>query len=191
MTWFVVDGMDGSGKSTIAEMIRRRLEAEDRKVLVITHPNRNTPFGRVAEKYLLLESKGAVLISTILYVLDVLNSLRFKRLHGSDYDDIVFVRYSLAAAYMPERLFVKAFRLIEMVLPEPDIRIMVDTDPKIALDRIVSRGEQLEVFETPRRLERTRRRMLMLADSWTKVDNSGSEDESRERVHEILNGIQR
>ena len=191
MTWYVVDGMDGSGKSTIAEMIRCRLEAEDRKVLVITHPNRNTPFGRAAEKYLLLESKGAVLISTILYVLDVLNSLRFKRLHGSDYDDIVFVRYSLAAAYMPEWLFVKAFRLIEMVLPEPDIRIIVDTDPKIALDRIVSRGEQLEVFETPRRLERTRRRMLMLADSWTKVDNSGSEDESMERVHEILDGISR
>ena len=191
MTWFVVDGMDGSGKSTIAEMIRCRLESEDRKVLVITHPNRNTPFGRAAEKYLLLESKGAVLISTTLYVLDVLNSLRFKRMHGSDYDDIVFVRYSLAAAYMPEWLFVKAFKLIETVLPDPDIRIIVDADPKIALDRIVSRGEQLEVFETPRRLERTRRRMLMLADSWTKVDNSGSEDESRERVHEILDGISR
>ncbi len=44
MTWYVVDGMDGSGKSTIAEMIRCRLEAEDRKVLVITLPNRNTPF---------------------------------------------------------------------------------------------------------------------------------------------------
>lgn len=174
MTWYVVDGMDGSGKTTSSDFIREQLVSEGRKVLEITHPNSETSYGRAASKYLLKDGKVAVLISTTFYIMDVLHSLRFKRKHGKEYDDVIFVRYSLAAAYMPESLCKPIYKIIEMVLPVPEVKIYVDIEPKIALERIYERGEQIETFETEEKLEKTRRRMLLITDRWIKIDNSGT-----------------
>lgn len=189
MTWYVVDGMDGSGKTTSSDFLREQLRSEGRNVLEITHPNSNTSYGRAAEKYLCEEGKGAVLISTMFYILDVLRSLRFKRKHGKEYDDIIFVRYSLAAAYMPERLCKPIYKIIEMILPVPDVKIYVDVEPEIALKRIHERGEQLEVFETLEKLEKTRRKMFLITDSWIKIDNSGTPEETREQTKKILSSV--
>ena len=189
MTWYVVDGMDGSGKTTSSDFLREQLRSEGRNVLEITHPNSNTSYGRAAEKYLCEEGKGAVLISTMFYILDVLRSLRFKRKHGKEYDDIIFVRYSLAAAYMPERLCKPIYKIIEIILPVPDVKIYVDVEPEIALKRIHERGEQLEVFETLEKLEKTRRKMFLITDSWIKIDNSGTPEETREQTKKILSSV--
>jgi dTMP kinase len=189
MTWYAIDGMDGSGKTTSSDFIREQLTEEGRKVLEITHPNQGTPYGRKAAKYLLRDGKAAVMVSTFYYILDVLHSLRVKRKHGKEYDDIIFVRYSLAAAYLPERLCRLAYKLIEFMLPIPDVKIYVDVEPKIALERIYARGEELEMFETEEKLEKTRRRMRMITGSWTTVDNSGPPEGTREQTRKILQQV--
>jgi dTMP kinase len=189
MTWYAVDGMDGSGKTTSSDFIREQLTAEGRKVLEITHPNSETSYGRTAAKYLCLPGKGAVILSTVYYILDVLHSLRFKRKHGKEYDDIIFVRYSLAAAYMPESLCRPIYKIIEIVLPIPDVKIYVDIDPKIALQRIYERGEQLEVFETEEALEKTRRKMKLITDTWITIDNSGTPEHTKEQTAKILERV--
>jgi len=181
--------MDGSGKTTSSDFIRQQLESEGRKVLEITHPNKETSYGRAAERYLCKEGKIAVLISTMLYIIDVLHSLRIKRKHRGEYDDVIFVRYSLAAAYMPESLCRQVYRFIEMVLPIPDVKIYVDVEPRIALQRIIERGEELETFETEEKLEKTRRRMLLITDSWNMIDNSGTPEETREQTMRILEKV--
>ena len=189
MTWYAVDGMDGSGKTTSSDFIHEQLEQEGRKVLEITHPNQDTTFGRTAARYLLKDGKGAVLISTLFYILDVSHSLRVKRKHGKEYDDIIFVRYSLAAAYMPERLCKPIYKIIEFFLPIPDVKIYVDVEPKIAMQRIYERGEELETFETEEKLEKTRRRMKLITDSWITIDNSGTPEETREQTKQILQKV--
>lgn len=191
MTWYAVDGMDGSGKTTSSDFLREQLMAEGRKVLEITHPNSETSYGRTSAKYLCRKGKGAVMISTLFYILDVLHSLRYKRKHGKEYDDVIFVRYSLAAAYMPESLCKPIYKIIEFVLPIPDVKIYVDIDPKIALERIYERGEELETFETAESLEKTRRRMGMITDSWIKIDNSGTPEQTREQTKRILEEVRR
>ena len=191
MTWYAVDGMDGSGKTTSSDFLREQLMAEGRKVLEITHPNSETSYGRTSAKYLCRKGKGAVMISTLFYILDVLHSLRYKRKHGKEYDDVIFVRYSLAAAYMPESLCKPIYKIIEFVLPIPDVKIYVDIDPKIALERIYERGEELETFETAESLEKTRRRMGMITDSWIKIDNSGTPEQTREQTKRILEEVRK
>ena len=186
MTWYAVDGMDGSGKTTSSDFIHEQLEQEGRKVLEITHPNQDTTFGRTAARYLLKDGKGAVLISTLFYILDVFHSLRVKRRHGKEYDDIIFVRYSLAAAYMPERLCKPIYKIIEFFLPIPDVKIYVDVEPKIALQRIYERGEELETFETEEKLEKTRHRMHLITESWITINNSGTPEQTREQTKRIL-----
>jgi len=189
MTWYAVDGMDGSGKTTSSDFIREQLVSEGRKVLEITHPNSETAYGRTAAKYLCMDGKGAVLISTLYYILDVLHSLRYKRKHGKEYDDIIFVRYSLAAAYMPESLCKPIYKLIEIVLPVPDVKIYVDVEPKIALERIMERGEQLEIFETEEKLGKTRRKMRLITESWITIDNSGTPEQTKAQTKEILDRV--
>ena len=67
MTWYVVDGMDGSGKTTSSDLIRKQLEAEGRKVLEITHPNSDFFFGKLAARFLCVPGKIATLFSTFFY----------------------------------------------------------------------------------------------------------------------------
>ena len=190
MVWYVVDGMDGCGKSTVARTIGSELESEGRRVLILEHPNKDTFVGRLERAFLEGDSKLNVILSTALYIIDVLHSLTFIRCgRGRSYDDIIFVRYSMAAAYLPDDMVGFAYDLICRVLPTPDVRILVDIDPDVAMSRILERGENLEIFETDEKLRAVRERMLGLSDGWMVVDNSRGTESMREQVHRIMDGI--
>ncbi len=187
MTWYAVEGTDGSGKSSVGTIIEEHLKDKNRRVLVITHPNTENRCGYLASKYLHgKSSKLNKLKATVFYILDVLKSLRNKRKHRKEYDDVIFVRYSMAAAYLPKSLIKIGYKVIEIVLPVPDVKIFVDIRPEVALERIRSRGEALEIFESLEELTKTRDKMMMISDSWHIVDNSGSFDETRASVERIL-----
>ena len=173
MTWYVVDGMDGSGKTTAAGILREELEGRGRRVLVITHPNTDLRIGRLERALLQKEGKASMLLSTSLYIADILHSLAVMRVRRGRYDDVIFVRYIMAVAYLPDGLCGKAYAVISRVLPMPDVAILVDVDPETAMRRISGRGEDLEVFETVERLEVVRGRMLGLTDGWEVLDNGG------------------
>ena len=164
MTWYVVDGMDGSGKSTAAGILADKLESEGRTVLVIAHPNRATRIGRLELAFLRGDSRLDVILSTLLYIADVLHSLCVMRgRRGRGYDDVIFARYIMAVASLPDGLGGRAYRVIGRLLPMPDVKVLVDVDPQTAMDRIRGRGEEMEVFETVERLATVRRRMLSLS----------------------------
>lgn len=186
MTWYAVDGMDGCGKSTISTMLKSRLEAQGRTVLEITHPNESTFFGKLAKRYLCVHNKMGQWASTVFYILDVILSLNKKKWKGRHYDDVIFVRYSLAAAYLPKGAVKKGYDVIEHVLPVPDIKIFVDSEPKICMERIISRGEKLEIFETEEKLMETREKMLLITDSWISVNNSGTLEESQREIDNLV-----
>ena len=190
MTWYAVEGMDGSGKSTVAEIIGRELSSKNRRVLLITHPNTDNRWGRLASKYLHgKDSKATKLLATIFYILDVLKSLRYKRKHRKEYDDVIFVRYSMAAAYLPRPLIKIGYRTIEFVLPVPEVKIFVDIRPEVAYDRIRSRGEALEIFETMESLTKTRDKMNMISYNWNVIDNSSTPEETERATLWILDEV--
>lgn len=189
MVWYVVDGMDGSGKTTSSDLLRATLEKEGRKVLEITHPNVHCIFGRLAARCLCIPGTLAQSMSTLLYIFDVLHSLHIKKWYGRKYDDVIFVRYSMAAAYLPESACPAAYKVIEKVLPVPDVKIFVDIEPEVAMKRILERGEDLEVFETVEKLEKTRRKMRSISGSWNIIDNSGTREHTVEQTLSILNRV--
>lgn len=186
MTWYVVDGMDGSGKTTVSDYLKEDLTKDGRKVLEITHPNVNSIFGRIASKFLHLDSKVSEIVSTVFYILDVLNSLFLMKRKHKEYDDVIFVRYILAVSYLPEKLTAVGYRVISKVLPMPDVKIYVDVDAKTSMDRILERGEELEIFETEEKLAHTRDKMKKLTEGWIIVDNSGSKETTEKAVSDIL-----
>lgn len=183
MTWYAIEGLDGSGKTTACEALKRYLSSCDRVVLDITHPNRDRMTGRMAERSLLTNGgRVSALLSAFFYLLDVLCSVLVLRKYRTDYDDVIFVRYSLAAAYVPTPFVPLVYRVMERLLPVPDVRILVDIEPEIAFERIVSRGGDLEIFESIDKLRHVRGKMFSIADSWHVVDNNGTPEELERQV---------
>ena len=80
--WYVVDGMDGCGKSSAADFIKEHLEAKGRRVLLITHPNRDIKVGRKEAAWLLKEGTFAKLVATQYYIRDVIHSVRIMKKNG-------------------------------------------------------------------------------------------------------------
>lgn len=150
----------------------------------MTHPNRNRRVGRIEARLLQKEGKAAKVLSIMFYIMDVLMSLwrmRFGKTKGCD--DIVFVRYIMAVSYLPDRLYKWAYRMISLILPTPDISILVDVDPVTAMERINDRGETLEIYETVEKLEIVRERMLSLSDEWIVLENSDGVEKLEEQIH--------
>lgn len=189
MTWYVVDGMDGCGKSSVAQLLEKKLESDGRSVLVYSHPTERL-VGRIERRTLQIEGKAAHITSTVLYVMDVVSSLvrfGFKRRR---YDDAIFVRYSLGVCYLPEKLVPKGYRIISAVFPEPDVKILVDIDENTAMGRIRARGEPFESFEKEEELAAIRRRLLSVSgDGWHIVDNSGTWADTERQISELLSRL--
>ncbi len=192
--WYVVDGMDGCGKSSAADFIAGQLEAEGRKVLVITHPNKDIGVGRKEAAWLLKQGKFAKIVATQYYVRDVLHSVRVmkKNRKTQEYDDVIFVRYIMAVSYVPKGLCKLAYKFFKVMLPEPDVKFFIDVNAAEALRRITSRGEELESFENIEDLTKTRDKMIMfIPDNWFLVDNNGSFEESKTQIRNYLDGVKR
>ena len=172
MTWYVVDGMDGCGKSTCADILKERLESKGRRVRMFSHPDSGCLFGRLEYGYLLKEGRLAKMLATVFFILDAVDSLLRMRLSSRRYDDFVFVRYLMSVAYLPDGSYRKAYRIIRKLFPMPDDFILVDVDAETSMKRIEARGEDREVFENMDDLVRTREKMLSLSDGWFVVDNT-------------------
>lgn len=186
MAWYVIDGMDGSGKSTVSQMLAEELRSRGRRVLVLEHPNRSIAIGRLEGRLLLVDSIPALIMSSCLYILDVVRSVGVMKRSRRRYDDVIFVRYIMAVSYLPDRFATLAYRIFDNVLPTPDVRILVDVDERTALSRIESRGEELERFESLENLRETRTRMLEMSEGWVVIDNSRGQEEIGEAIRGIL-----
>lgn len=189
MAWYVVDGMDGSGKSTVAEMVVGNLESRGRKVLTVAHPDPNTFFGKVAARFLVSDSKVGAVGTSLFYFLDLLQSLSSMKTRSRSYDDVVFIRYTMAVGYFPGRMSAVAHRLLRKLLPFPDYAIFVDVDAETAMKRIVRRGEAIQIFESLDKLADTRRKMLSMTEGWEILDNSGTWEEMADAVGRFMDGV--
>lgn len=170
MRFIVVDGLDGCGKDTHAENIRRLLEADGNSVWVVSHPSSRF-LGRMSKRFLQGEGPPARLFATLFFIADVLQSV--GRMRSARRDTIIFVRYLLGTAYLPPRLAPYGYVAFRNLLPHPDLAIFIDIEPEVAIRRIRARGHTPEMFETPERLESVRRVAKgLVADGWVTIDNS-------------------
>ncbi|MCQ2052460.1 MAG: deoxynucleoside kinase [archaeon] len=186
MTWYVIEGIDGSGKSTIGHMIEEKIIKCGRKVLFLEHPNDLCRFGRLAHKYLFKRGKMAVVFATLFYILNVVHSLKYKKKHSEEYDDFIFVRYNMAVAYLPKKLIKLGNKIIKYVFPAPDVGIFVDIDPELAMRRISERSEKLEMFESVEKLASTREKMLSLLDDWIIVNNNHDLEQTKKSINLLI-----
>ena len=170
MRFIVVDGLDGCGKDTHALRIRSLLEKQGEEVAVVSHPSWRL-FGRLSKHF--LEGSGPVarMFATIFFTADVLVSVAWLKSKGRG--TVIFVRYLLGTAYLPEPLAPYAYEFFRKLLPFPDLALFIDIDPEVARRRITSRGHKPEMFETLEKLAAVRAvAKRLVAKEWITIDNS-------------------
>lgn len=80
MRFIIVDGLDGSGKSTHAKLIREKYLKKGEKVILREHPSDDNPYGLKAKKALLGRGKLNKINAAFYYAMDVIRSVRMY--HG-------------------------------------------------------------------------------------------------------------
>jgi dTMP kinase len=169
----IIDGLDGSGKDTQAFLLRDCLAAGGERVVLRIHPSPDNGFGRLAKKALTKGGKAQRAAATLFYGLDVIRSVL---LYGRGDGTVIFVRYTMACAYLPRPLIRPVYAVVNTLLPKSDEMFFLDVAPEEALRRIRARGEAQEMFETLPHLEKARARAMLIAGNWQVVDGNPAPD---------------
>ena len=184
MRLIIVDGLDGVGKDTQAQLIKNRYEKKGEQVVLRTHPSADNYFGKKAKAALLSKGKINKIKASIFYMMDVLRSIR-KYSRRKDIDTLIMVRYLVGTAYLPFRLAKIAYGFFENFVPTSKYMFFLDASPEEMAKRIEERTEK-EMFETLDELEKVRNKALYLVKNWNIIDASGSIEDTFIKIDKIL-----
>ena len=183
--FIVVDGLDGAGKDTHAQLIKNRYAARGEQVLVRSHPNKDNKYGRRAKKALLGQGKKNRIKASLYYAADVIRSIR---LYYGTADTFIMVRYLMGVAYLPLPLAKVLYKLFAAFLPTSSYMFFLDVEPAESLCRLQKREEH-EMFETMEELQIVRKKALHLARNWHIVHTNRSIDDTYDAIDALLDRL--
>jgi dTMP kinase len=150
-------------------MLRDYLMARGDKVVLRIHPSVDNLFGRLSKKALAGGGKARRAVATLFYGLDVVRSVLLY-CHGGG--TVIFVRYTMACAYLPRPLIRPVYAAVNALLPNSGEMFFLDVTPEEALRRVRQRGEAPEMFEDLPHMEKVRARAMLIAGNWKVVDGN-------------------
>ncbi len=193
--FIVFDGIDGSGKTTQAELCRDWLNNNGRKV-ILTHEPTNNVIGSLIKKNFLKGELDTPLIDAHLFSADrVLHCKEFIKPYLDKEYIVICDRYYYSTICYQANQGVSENWLIRMQKPalKPDIAIIIDREPSVSYDSVVKKkGEKnLTKFEKPFFLKSLRKKFikipsLLKKDNIKIVEGNNSIHEVHEEVKKIL-----
>lgn len=200
-SFIVMEGLDGSGKSTNIALLAERMRKSGRSVFVTAEPT-DGDIGRLIRRTLAGEDKRTQSELACLFIADRIHHNTAAdgiRAHLAAGDDVICDRYYYSTyAYQGGDGRMAWLRAAHDGCPDitkPDICIFLDIDTERGLSRVGKRGEKTEIFEKKSVLDEVRRRYLeireMLGEEIVFTDTHGSVEEVAERVYSAVIGILR
>lgn len=187
MRLIIIDGLDGVGKDTHAQLVAKHYEARGESVVVRSHPSSDNFYGRASKAALLKEGKLNRLKASLFYALDVMNSLR-RYYRKPTADTLIMVRYLMGTAYLPARLAPFGYRFFEKFVPTSRYMFFLDASPEELVERIKRRRET-EMFETLEAFRKVRSKAIALAKGWYIIPTNQSVDETFQEIRNILDTL--
>jgi dTMP kinase len=183
-----VEGIDGSGKTTIAQHVYRSLANHGYPCILLKEPSESI-YSRIIEIIARLKVPDPEL-ELMLFLKDREVDVRKRILPALRKGLIVIMDryyYSNIAYQSVRGLNADRIRkLNEKIAPKPDLVILLDLDASKALERIKNR-KKLSVFEEKDFLERVRQKFREIADERTVIVDAGRElDVVKREVEQIV-----
>lgn len=156
--FIVIEGIDGSGKTTLSESITRILNSSGKKAVRFSEPT-SYETGVFIRKFLSGEIQLSKKEQIDAFLLDRVESVSRNILPSLQSGIIVILDryYYSTAAYQASSNFPPESILqlnIDKNFPKPDILFFLDISPNLALERLSIRGKKKEIFETLENLEK-------------------------------------
>ncbi|RLI77936.1 dTMP kinase [Archaeoglobales archaeon] len=160
-----IEGIDGSGKTTIANYLKDELEKEGFKVVVLKEPTNSVYGQRIKQS---LNNRLDVNEELELFLLDRKHDVENNILPALENNYIVIMdRYYFSTIAYQGARGVDVDKIKEMneeIAPKPNLVLILDVDPKVGVERIVKRGDEPNKFEDLEYLKRVRSIFLKLRD---------------------------
>ena len=192
--FIVLEGIDGSGKTTQIEQLAAHLRSLGREVVVTAEPTISVSGGLLRDALGGLQKRTACEMAA-LFVLDRIFHNVSKggigELLDNGYDVICDRYYYSSLAYQGSETDFDWVMRMNLDCPEirrPDLCIFLDVDPEVSLGRIASSRASTEIYEKKELLEKFRARFLSVFDMLKDRENIAIVDASqpRERVAELV-----
>lgn len=166
-----VEGIDGAGKTTIANHLCDFLSKKGYKCVVLKEPSESI-YGKMIKS---LKSRPDPETEMELFLKDREMDVKDRILPALEEGKIVIMDryyYSNIAYQSARGLNADRIReLNERIAPKPDLVILLDLSPSKALERIKNR-EKLSIFEEKDYLENVRQKFREIADERTVIINA-------------------
>ncbi len=180
-----IEGIDGSGKTTVAKFLFSELSERGYDVVLLKEPTDSKWGRKLKESYtsrLSPEEELELFLKDREYDVrnNILPSLREGRIVIMDRYYFSTIAYQGALGFDINELR----EMNEKIAPKPDILIVLDLPPEEAVKRIKSRGKPNE-FENTNYLKRVREIFLSMREAII-IDSRIDEKELKERVLEVV-----
>lgn len=189
--FIVLEGIDGTGKSTLSKKLKAWLEEKGREVVLTAEPTAD--WLGVAVRRANNEDLDPRTESLLFTADRCQHTLRIEEMLKQGKVVICDRYYGSTVAYqgaalegdMGDNAVSWLLNLNGPVVRHPDVTILLITDPKVAMQRVGSRGE-LSKFEREEYLSKVQDIYMTLAreGDWTVID-------SNRKLYEVLESVKR
>ncbi|MBR2352909.1 MAG: dTMP kinase [Clostridia bacterium] len=182
----VLEGIDGAGKTTQAELLRAHLEAKGRRVVRTAEPT-DFESGRVLRAALGGRIKRSECEMAVMFVADrIAHNIHptegLEAILATGADIICDRYYYSTLAYQGQSTDYAWCKAMNLSCPEirrPDLCIYLDLTPEQSLERIRKGRESVEIYENVETLTRVREAFLSVLDDLSATDRIAKIDAYR------------
>lgn len=176
--FIVIEGIDGSGKSTQISLLAKKLTEDGRRVYTTAEPTVSLTGGMLRDalrgvtQHTTCEIAAMFLLDRIAHNVNPVNGI--EKFLASGVDVICDRYYYSSLAYQGSETDFDWVLDMNINCPEirkPDLCIFLDLEPEKCLDRISKNRMVKEIYEEVDRLERYRKRYFEIFDMLKFTDN--------------------
>ncbi|MBK6450450.1 MAG: dTMP kinase [Saprospiraceae bacterium] len=152
--FIVIEGIDGSGKSTQIDLLQKRFQAEGKKAMT-THEPTDGPIGKLIRSILSGDEEVDASVMAALYLADRLDHIKnpesgilammekgFNVISSRYY----YSSYAFQGEYVSLQWLISANSICKSFL-KADITFYLNIDPVITLKRLTESREKLDIYE--------------------------------------------
>jgi len=172
--FITVEGIDGSGKTTLIKIVEKILNQRDVKPIVTREPT-DLPTGKIIRTFLKQSGSSDLYHQklALAFASDRLNHLNTTIIPNiKSGKTVISDRYLFSSlAYQSVNLDYEWIKSINFFARLPELVIYIDLPVSVALSRITSRGEDLEIFESESFLSKIKKNYNTILDDYDKKCN--------------------